>query len=357
MNFNLEIPINGMSFGQMGFGILHEMFNRRLLPNIFPIHQVNLSAFNVTQSFCDWLKFCINKSKAYYSRDYTTIRLWHIFDSVHRLSDKQVLWTAHETDSFTLSEKNILKQQDAVLFTSNFAREIAVKNDIPNVDVCPNYFDSIHFGKKPNHSNEDFISFSLIGKLEKRKNTIKIIQMWSKLFGNNSKFRLNCLIANPFLSEDQWNNLLSKSFPMGLPWNVNLIPRQEKNEMVSQIMHLSDIDLSGLSSAEGFNLPCFNMLALDKISVVLNAHAHKDFVDDTNAVLVQPNGKEPIYDGFFFKEGDIANQGNMFSFSEEEAENAILQAVEKHKQNSIIKTNLKEKFSVTNTVDKLLSYI
>jgi hypothetical protein len=357
MDFNLEVPINGMSFGQVGFGVLQEIFNRRLIPNIFPIHQVDLNAFNVNQSFIDWLKFCVNKAKGSYSRKQTTIRLWHIFDSEHRISDKQVLWTAHETDALTPVERNILNQQDFVLFTSSFARDIAVASKVPNVGVCPNFFDSFHFGGLRQKERDGVINFSLIGKFEKRKHSARILKLWAKMFGGKEGFRLNCLIENPFLNKEQFSGFLSEAFPQGIPWNINMVPRQEKNSSVGQFMQFSDIDLSGLSGAEGFNLPCFNMLALNKICVVLDAHAHKDFIQGKKVFKVQPTGKEPIYDGLFFVQGDISNQGNMFSFSDEDAENAINEAVEFFLSGEIIKTNLAEEFSVSNTVDQLLSHV
>jgi hypothetical protein len=356
-NFNLELPINSLSFGQVGFGVLMELFNRRYMPNIFPIGQIDLSSFNVDQSFHSWLGFCLKKAKAQYSRQFTTIRLWHIFDSERRISDKQVLWTAHETDMFTPVEKNIISNTDTVLFTSSYAANTAREAGLKNVDVCPNYFDSFHFSNLKKQSTEDCISFSLIGKYEKRKHTEKILKLWIKNFGNNPKFRLNCLISNPFFNENQFGEILSQAFPQGLPWNVNLIPRLQRNSDVGAVMASSDIDLSGLSGAEGFNLPCFNMLALNKICVVLNAHSHKDFADSESCFLVEPSGKEPIYDNMFFVKGEIANQGNMYSFNDEDAIEAINNAINFYINGKSFNSSLSERFSVNNTVDKLLSFI
>lgn len=355
---NLEVPINGLSFGQVGFGVLHELFERKYLPNIFPLGNVDLGAFDFNQSFVDWLKFCINKSKSAYSRKYTTIKLWHIFDSERRLSDRQVLWTAHETDMFTSVEKNIMSNTDVVLFTSSYAKDTAEKNGLKNVDVCPNFFDYKHFGKDVGAKKvSDCINFSLIGKFERRKHTDRILKLWSDNFGNDPRYRLNCLISNPFFKDDQWVNIINSIFPNGVPWNINLIPRQEKNTSVAAIMQASDIDLSGLSGAEGFNLPCFNMLALNKICVVLDAHSHKDFIEDQKVFKVRPSEKLPIYDGMFFVQGNIANQGNMFSFADNEALEAIHNAINSFINGEVFKSDVAVKFSVSNTVDKLLSYV
>lgn len=353
---NLEVPINGLSFGQMGFGVLQELFNRKFLPNIFPLGNVDLAPFNVSQPFVDWLKFCVNKSKASYSRTKPAIRLWHIFDSERRLCDKQILWTAHETNTFTPLEKNIIKNTDVVLFTSNYAKDVASKAGLTNVDVCPNYFDAIHF-KETERKNEDAIQFSLVGKFEKRKHTAKILKLWSEMYGGNPEYRLNCLISNPFFTQEQFVGVINSVFPNGVPWNINLVPRLEKNEAVANFMNACDIDISGLSGAEGFNLPCFNMIALNKICVVLDAHSHKDFIEGEHVFKVQPSGTEPIYDGLFFVLGNPFNQGLMYTFDDNDAKKAIEEAVNYFKNGGKIKSGLSTKFSVSNTVDKLLSYI
>ena len=73
-----------------------------------------------------------------------------------------------------------------------------------------------------------------------------------------------------------------------------------------------DIDLTGLSGGEGWNLPAFNCTALGKWSVVLNASAHKDWATESNSILVEPSGQIPVDDGLFFKTGLPINQGKFF---------------------------------------------
>ena len=111
MNINLELPINGLSFGQVSFGLLKEFFNRKFLPNLFPIGQVDLQAYDIDKPFFDWLQFCCQKAHANFSRKFPTIRLWHLIESERRLSDKTILWTFHETDTLTKTEKNIIRNK------------------------------------------------------------------------------------------------------------------------------------------------------------------------------------------------------------------------------------------------------
>jgi glycosyltransferase involved in cell wall biosynthesis len=357
MNINLELPINGLSFGQVSFGILKEFFDRKFLPNLFPIGQVDLKAYDIDKPFFDWLQFCCQKAHGNFSRKFPTIRLWHLIESERRLSDKTILWTFHETDTLTKVEKNIIKNNDLVLFSSNYSYEIAKSEGLENVGVCHPYFDSIHVKADPLVSRVDAINFLLIGKFEKRKHTEKIIRIWKKLFGNDKRYRLNCLIDNPFIERGKWEQILNGIFEGSIPWNVNLISRQDKNSEVNRLMNACDIDLSGLSGAEGFNLPLFNMLSLNKVCVAMDAHAHSDFINNGNAIVVKPSQKIPIYDDAFFKLGNIINQGNMFDFDDKEVEDKILEAVEFFNSGEKTISTLPSVFSVQNTVDTLLSKI
>jgi glycosyltransferase involved in cell wall biosynthesis len=237
---------------------------------------------------------------------------------------------------------------------------MAKREGLENVGVCHPYFDALHVKEDSSVPRVDAVNFLLIGKFEKRKHTEKIIRIWDKLFRNDSRFRLNCLIDNPFIEKSSWDQIVRNIFQESggnIPWNINFIPRQDKNSQVNKIMNACDIDLSGLSGAEGFNLPLFNMLSLNKVCVAMDAHAHSDFLSHGKSFIVKPSKKIPIYDGAFFNQGSIVNQGNMFDFDDKEVEDKILEAVEFFKSGEKIKSDLPNIFSVKNTVDSLLSNI
>ena len=115
--------------------------------------------------------------------------------------------------------------------------------------------------------------------------------------------------------------------------------------------------MSGLSGAEGWNLPAFNSTCLGKWSVVLNATSHKDWATKENSILVEPDGQEPIYDGAFFQEGQDSNQGNLNTFSEQSFYKALDFAISKHDKRNEKGVELKTTFNYDNTVDKILNII
>lgn len=362
--FNLEIPINSMSFGQMGWGVAYELYQRKLEPNIFPIGEVNLAAFKPDTNFQYWLTKCCKKAPSNYKNDSSTISLWHINGSHKRLTNRTALWTAYEASKPTQTEVNICRKFDKVFFTSNYAKENFLKAGLYSSDFCPNFFDSVHLknlGAEYNEINKP-VTFGLVGKMEKRKNTQQILVSWANMFGNKQGYQLICCVFNPFVHPDAQIAEINRIFNGQKPWNIEFLPFTEKNSEFNKILDRIDIDLSGLSGAEGWGLPCFNSICLGKVSIVLNAHAHKDYADSDNSILVEPSGMIDIYDGMFFRPGEEFNQGDMYTFSQEAAQEAYKKSLDIFEKCGKVgkqseRFSLQEKFSVKNTVDKLLEWV
>ena len=158
-----------------------------------------------------------------------------------------------------------------------------------------------------------------MGKFEKRKHTAKIFAtLWAQKYGNNYNYQLSCCITNPFMKPEQLNALISQALEGKKYGNINFLPFLQTNSEVNEFLNAVDIDLGGLSGAEGWNLPSFNATALGKWSIVLNATSHKDWANDKNSILVEPSGKIPCYDGQFFHQGQPFNQGNIYDFNDED---------------------------------------
>jgi hypothetical protein len=196
--------------------------------------------------------------------------------------------------------------------------------------------------------------FGLIGKLEKRKHTAKIIQLWAKKYGNNYNYQLSCCITNPFFQPQQMNQAIGQILEGKRYGNINFLPYLKTNSEVNDLLNAVDIDLSGLSGGEGWNLPSFNATALGKWSVVLDATSHKDWATTTNSILVSSNGKEDAEDGIFFKKGNPFNQGQIYTFDDDEVVAAMELAEGKAKHPNTEGEKLKEDFTYEKTVDKLL---
>ena len=136
--------------------------------------------------------------------------------------------------------------------------------------------------------------------------------------------------------------------------NINFLPFLPKNSQVNDFLNSIDIDLGGMSGAEGWNLPSFNATGLGKWSIILNATSHTDWAKNKNSIIVEPSGQENAEDGIFFTKDSQFNIGNIFTFNEEEFISAMEIAESKCKINNKEGEKLINKFSYSKTLDNIL---
>ena len=115
--------------------------------------------------------------------------------------------------------------------------------------------------------------------------------MWISKYGNNNKYQLSICVTNPFFKPEEMNAVLSNCFQGKRYTNINILPYLQKNSEVNDLINSLDIDLTGLSGAEGWNLPAFNATCLGKWSIVLNETSHKDWSNENNCISV-PSSKK-----------------------------------------------------------------
>ena len=362
MNIIFEAPLNQLSFGNVAYNFLREFY--RIQQNdssfkftYFPAGTPDISAFDsATPDFKKWLQSIVDNRYSNLSKDAVNLKLWHINGAEKRISSRQVLYSFYELDQPTLAEKSILNLQDASIFSSSYASNAFKDAGVANVSNIPIGFDE---DIKP--TGKSYLSgkthFLLMGKYEKRKHTDKIIKLWAKKFGNNSKYQLTCCIINPFFDKELMKKLIVSY--RTLANNINILPYVATNSEVNDILNSVDIDLSGLSGAEGWGLPAFNCTCLGKWSVVLNATSHKDWATRDNSILVEPSGKIEAYDNTFFKKDGEFNQGHIYDFNDDEAMQAIEKAAA-FAANKVVNTagiETGQKFTYRNTVSQICDVI
>ncbi len=358
MRLLVNAPINALSFGNVSVNILRELHKKDIDLIFFPIgDKAELEAYDkIDLSFVKYLQSATNSRYEKINKDIPTLKLWHIFGSETRYCKNQSLFTFHEVSEVTSVEKNLLNLQDRIFVSSNYTKNIFELNGVENVTYVPLGFDlDFHITNKT--YLEDKIHFGLLGKFESRKNTARIIKAWLKLFGNNSKYQLSCAITNPFLDKAKFQNELLKTLEGKQYNNLNFVPYMQTNSEVNDFLNSIDIDLGGLSGAEGWNLPSFNATALGKWSVVMNATAHKDWATSDNSILIEPSSLKDCYDDVFFKKGQAFNQGQFFNISDEEMENAILKSVSYAKKPNPEGLKLQKEFTYEKTVETILCAI
>jgi hypothetical protein len=353
-------PLNSLSFGNVSLNFLRSLYHKKREVSIFPVGEKgDLSAFDkISQGFKEWLQKGVGERHKNVKPEDKTLQMWHINGSENRVTKNQTLYTFYELDSPTETEINLVKLQDKVIFSSSEARDIFRAKGCTNTESVGLGFDP-DFKKTNKTYLEDKIHFGLMGKWEKRKHTEEIIKAWTELYGENYKYQLTCCVNNPFIEKEQMKSLITGATGGERIGNINFLNFLPKNSQVNEFINAIDIDLSGLSGAEGWNLPAFNATCMGKWSVVLNCSSHKDWANEDNSLLVSPSGKEPAADGMFFHDAGDFNIGNKYTFDKEEVKEAMKEAENKvrAKQENKLGLETGKEMTYEKSINKILEII
>ena len=354
-HINFNGPINSLSFGNVSINMLRELHKKDIKVSLFPIgNNLDFGTFDkLDEDFKSWVIDSGNTRFSTLKKSSPSLRMWHLNGSEAQIGPRQFLYTFYELDNPTFAEKNICDNQERCIFSSSHSKGCFDRVGCDNTEYIPIGFDP-DFHETGKTYLENRIHFGLMGKFEKRKHTARIIQLWANKYGNNNDYQLSCCITNPFLKPEQMNNLIGQTLQGQRFSNINFLPFLKTNSDVNEFLNAIDIDLSGLSGAEGWNLPAFNSSCLGKWSVVLNATSHKDWATSQNSILVDPDGQTEAYDGAFFQKGQEFNQGNINTFSDEKFEDAVDSAIKKCSNKNTEGVKLKEKFTYKKTITQLL---
>lgn len=354
--FSLTLPYNSVSFGQVSTAISREIYKQGFAPCIFPIGQIDLNCQKQDSEFSMWLQSCLNRAQKCHDRNNTSVKLWHINGLMESYSKDQIAITFLETDTCSETEANVLNQQKTVFVTSNFTKQVMEEAGVKNVKYLELGFDKDNFyDTKKNYLNPETIIFGLAGKLEIcRKAHEKILRGWVKKYGNNRQYMLHAAIYNPFLKPEDNQNLLGQIFEGKRYWNVNILPYMQTNAEYNDFINSIGIMLA-LSRGEGRDLPAFHAVGLAKHCVGLRAHAYLDYLNDENAVLIEPKSKVRAIDGIFFHDNPHWNTGNFYDWDSDDFLSACDVAVSKYQKNKINTSGLElQKRTYKDTVDTLL---
>lgn len=356
-NLALNLPLNPTSLGQVSLSILRELFSRQKDIILFPIGNIDLSSQKQDKDFNEWILKAVQNAQKQHDKNNPVFKLWHLTGSLESFSKKQVLLSFYEVDSPTSTEINIVKNNEKLLLSSNYAVNIFRDCGQKNVDFIPLGFDKVHFNNQNYTSKKEGIHFGLFGKLEpQRKRHLKTLQAWVKKYGNKHGYFLNCSIFNPFLDPNLQSQIIGQALNGEKYWNINFLGYAKENSMYNQTLNNTDIVLA-MSGGEGWGLPEFQTVGLGKHCIGLNAHAYKDWMTAENSVLINPNAKIPVYDNMFFKEGADFSQGQIFDWDENEFINGLEEVENRFKKNPINTAGLKiqEEFTYSKMVDGILN--
>ena len=357
-----NVPINSVSFGQIST-LLLKAYHKKVLAGedlpelrLFPLGgQVDLATQKKDDLFELWLQKRSIDALENHSTSDPCFKLWHLVGSMESFSKEQSLLSFYELDAPTKTEINIAKN-NKTFFTSQYTCDIFKSYGV-NCEYMPLAFDDYSFEKtNKEYFSDDRIVFSLVGKMEKRKRHDKVLNAWSKKFGNDKRYALHCALYNQFLSPDQNNGFIHKALDGKQFFNINFLNYMGENEIYNDFLNTADIVI-GMSGGEGWGLPEFHSIGLGKYGVIMNAHGYKGWANENNSILIEPSGKIDSEDGVFFHKGRNHNQGQIFDFDEDEFIAGCETAIKKLEANKTNEEGLKlqEEFTKEKLLNNVLS--
>ena len=363
MQFTANLPINGVSFGQVSTLFLREIFRRDpffALPLFVIGGKIDFSSQEEVKPdpFLQWLQKSSKESYRNYRKNDPSIKLWHLNGGLESFSKIHNLITFYELDQPTKEELKIAESVDNLLVSNSYCQDVFENLNVKS-RLIPLAFDNYNFKRiEKVYFEDERITFNLCGKFEHRKHHKKIINAWVKKYGNNSKYSLQCAVYNPFLSEELNKQLFSESMSGRAYFNVNFLGHMTQNALYNDFLNSGDI-IIGMSGAEGWGLPEFQSLGVGKHGVILDATGYKEWANDKNSVLVSPSGKTDAYDGIFFKKGEPFNQGRIFDFNDDDFIDGCEEAIKRVENDRVNHEGLKiqENFTASRMTDSILSVL
>ena len=108
MKILVEAALNSLSFGNVSYNIIRELFDKGHDIGIFPIgDRVDLSSFSVGEDLAKKIDTSIQNRFDYLSSDIPCLKIWHLNGSENRKNPNQYLYTFYECSEPTDVEKKI----------------------------------------------------------------------------------------------------------------------------------------------------------------------------------------------------------------------------------------------------------
>ena len=353
MDINYIAPHNFLGYGQTGRNILKNLVDLGANVAFFPIGKIETD----NSDNINYIKKSLN-NQSYYNNKAPSLRIWHQHDlAMHVGRGPHIGMPIFELDQFNNIELHHLKSQDVLFVCSDWAKKIINNHTSVPTFVVPLGVDNKVFDYNlcvEKQKNEPTIFFNC-GKWEYRKGHDLISTAFNLAFSKDDNVELWMMCDNPFLNQqqtEQWHNYYMQS-ELGIAGKIKLIPRVNSNLEVAQIMAKTDCGVFP-ARAEGWNLELLEMMAMGKQVIATNYAAHTHYCNNSNSLLLEPEGSEPAVDGvWFYGQGAWATLG----------EDTIKQIVEHmryvHNNKTVNTEGIKtgQKFTWKNSAQTLIKHL
>lgn len=330
-----------------GYGVATKNFSKCLHQSGVDLHVSPYgNAIPETQEEIELFTELIHKPFHY---DAPCLNIWHQYSLDKKIGrGKYFAMPIFELDRFNEKELYHLKYPDELIVNSTWAQEVIKEQTGRDSYVVPLGTDSNIFHKV--EKKQGPYTFFIGGKWEIRKAHDIIAECFARAFPNQKDVKLIVACHNPFLTRneiEEWENKFC-----GL--NVEFAgPFQTQLELAAK-MAIADCGIF-VSRAEGWDLPCLDMMSMGKPIIASFCTAHTEYCNDDNSFLLHFKDFEDAYDGKWFH-----GQGRWVSYGENEKDQ-LIEIMRYCKENNITENlageQTADKFSWENSTKKLIEVI
>jgi hypothetical protein len=292
---SLVAPHSRTGYGVTGAHLLRALQARGVPVAFFPMGPVDASLTD-NPALRDALD-----AQARFDADAPSVRLSQQFDlALHAGRGPRVGFPIFESVRFTARELHHLRQQDALLVCTPWAREVCHANglgDVP-VHVVPLGVDRDVFHEHVTPARRwDETVFLQVGKLEPRKGQHELLRAFEAAFTTADAVRLVLACHNPFQSRDAFEAALVPFRTSPLARRITLMPTElATSRDVAALMASADCGVFP-ARAEGWNLEALEMLSMGKRVIATHTTGHTAYLTAANATLLALGAPEPATAG------------------------------------------------------------
>ena len=314
MQLNIQAPINRLSYGIMSCNIIKEMVKLGTDITLFPVGKTEIPT-EIFEDLSGEDKLKIANAASKQSEDFAgkkSLRIYHATDLAPRIGKgRHIGFTAFELDAFTGREKANMAACDKVMTCSEWGYNVLKNNNVKHSCYSPLGVDRSIFNENITSSpanilrdsKEKFI-FLHVGKAEKRKSTLEIVEAFNMAFSDKDNVELWMCCYNPFLNkqeEEYWYNKIAGYRDNRLWSKTKLISRPLPTQKdIADIMIQADCGVF-LHHSEGWGMPILEMMSCGKDIVVTNYSGSTEFCNKHNSFLIDIDELEEARDDKFFK--------------------------------------------------------
>jgi glycosyltransferase involved in cell wall biosynthesis len=295
---NLIGPVqNQTSYGETVISLTTELTKLGVEVSLFPIGG-NVSLDPLITTNHNIIKEAVNRSFIGFDKNSISLRLYHPFSMAEQIGRTRVGFSIFELSRFNKIEEHQLKQLDHMVVTSKWAKSIVDKQIGIPCSVVPLGVDTSVF--VPIIRSHTTTRICICGKIEHRKCTREIIETFCSTFNKDDNVELHLCIANIFNTKEEnveWERYIKTRT---IADKIFLLPRFPSSLDVSKMLSSMDV-LASMSRAEGWNLPCLQMLATGGHVIATNNTAQTEFLNNNNSLLIETPDTCDSYDGKWFK--------------------------------------------------------